>query len=404
MDRLGTAFRHFRLVEGVRAAGLTDGQLLEGYVARGEEGAFEALVRRHGPMVLGVCRRILHHAHDAEDAFQATSLVLARKAASIVPRDAVGNWLYGVACRTAMKARGAAVRRRLRESQAPPQTPGERDDPALQELLALLDEELRRLPDKYRTPVVLCALEGKTRKEAAQLLGWPEGTVSSRLAVARARLAARMSRRLGAALPGGALALVLAPGAASAGVPPPLVGVTVKAATAVAAGKAAVAGVVSGQVAALTEGVLHAMMLSKLKVAAGVLMGLAVLAAGAGWLAEGLSAAGGQDRKDPSKVVRSRDNKVPQNKDLKDDRPRSGQADDEDRDELLDLERKLAQVKDEAEKLTRQHAILQIELAVRKLKKSQNAKEDEAALNKISEAVRSFQSKILKIERYEKKS
>ena len=102
----------------MRAAGLTDGQLLESYVARGEEAAFEALVRRHGPMVLGVCRRILNHGHDAEDAFQATFLVLVRKAASIVPREVVGNWLYGVACRTAMKARAMAAKRRMRERQA----------------------------------------------------------------------------------------------------------------------------------------------------------------------------------------------------------------------------------------------------------------------------------------------
>src|SRR5262249_2233965 len=148
---------------------VTDGQLLERFLARREESAFTALVQRHGPMVLGVCRRLLHNEHDAEDAFQATFLVLVRKAASIVPREMVGNWLYGVAYRTAQEAKAEAARRRAREQQVkdmPPRQAAATE--RLDELRALLDQELSRLPDKYRVPVVLCDLEGRTRKEAAR--------------------------------------------------------------------------------------------------------------------------------------------------------------------------------------------------------------------------------------------
>src|SRR5262249_49915225 len=155
---------------------------------------FAALLRRHGPMVWGVCRRLLPCTHDAEDAFQATFLVLVRKADSVVPRGRVGNWLYGVAYRTALEARSAASRRRARELQTarPAHVTNEQPDP---DLWALLDEELRRLPDNFRAAVVLCDLEGRTRKEAAQQLGWSEGTLSGRLARARELLAKRLTRR-----------------------------------------------------------------------------------------------------------------------------------------------------------------------------------------------------------------
>src|SRR5262249_26019760 len=159
---------------------------------------------RHGPMVLGVCRRVLDHAHDAEDAFQATFLVLARKAASIVARDTVGNWLYGVAYRTAHKARVAAARRRLKERQM--SRPEALDEDVWRELRPVLDQELNRLPEKYREPVILCDLEGQTRKEAARRLGWPEGTLSGRLSRARVLLAKRLARH-GLTLSGGAMAV-----------------------------------------------------------------------------------------------------------------------------------------------------------------------------------------------------
>jgi RNA polymerase sigma factor (sigma-70 family) len=255
---------------------MTDRLLLERFLTAGEEAAFEALVRRHGPMVLGVCRRVLDHLQDAEDAFQATFLVLVRKARSIVKRDTVGNWLYGVAYRTAHKARTAAARRRRKETQMsrPEALPTE----TWNEVRPVLDEELSRLPDKYRGPIVLCDLEGSTRKEAAQRLGCPEGTVSGRLARGRELLAKRLARR-GLALSGGALAAVLGSDAATACVPAPLVGQTVRAAASVASGNAA-AGAVSTTVAALTEGVLQAMFLSKVKTASAVVLALALLGAG----------------------------------------------------------------------------------------------------------------------------
>ncbi|HVS38874.1 MAG TPA: sigma-70 family RNA polymerase sigma factor [Gemmataceae bacterium] len=242
-------------------AALTDGELLTRYLARRDATAFEALVRRHGPMILGVCRRILRSEADAEDAFQAVFLVLIRKAASIRPRERTANWLYGVACRTAQKARAAAVKRRLKERRAGemhrPQTPDDR----WAELLPLLDRELHRLPDRYRIPIILCELEGKTHKEAAHQLGWPVGTVSGRLSRGRAELARRLKRR-------GAAPQDLAP----AVVPPALTASTVKAATAGAASAAAIA---------LAEGTVRLMLAMKLKAATAVVLMVALAGAGA---------------------------------------------------------------------------------------------------------------------------
>ncbi len=262
-----------RVVGQLRRAALgDDGALLERFVVRRDPAAFEALLRRHGPMVLGVCRRVLGNAADAEDAFQATFLVLVRKAASVVPRDRVGNWLYGVACRTAMKARAMNGKRRAREHQAGRRTPAapEAAD-AWPDLQAVLDEELERLPEKYRAPVVLCDLEGKTHREAARLLGWPDGTLSTRLTAARRLLAGRLTRR-GLALSAGAVAALVAQNAA-AGVPSALAQTTLHAATG--------GGGVSAQVVALTEGVLKAMLIAKLKTVTAVVLGLVLLGAGA---------------------------------------------------------------------------------------------------------------------------
>jgi RNA polymerase sigma factor (sigma-70 family) len=259
-------------------AGRTDGQLLEDYVSRREEAALADLVRRHGPMVWGVCRRVLHSYHDAEDAFQATFLVLVRRAASILPREMVANWLYGVAHQTALKARATAGRRKGRERQVTEMPEPAVAEPALwRDLQLLLDEELSRLPDKYRSVVVLCDLEGKTRKEAARQLGVPEGTVAGRLARARVRLAMRLTSR-GLVLSGGALAMVLSQNVASAVVPTSVVRFTIRAASLVAAGQAA--GVISVEVAALLEGVLKTMSLNKLKIAMTVLLALLFLTLG----------------------------------------------------------------------------------------------------------------------------
>jgi RNA polymerase sigma factor (sigma-70 family) len=277
---LGGVLRHLRRAALIRdGAGLTDGELLERFIATRDEAAFEALAWRHGPMVLGVCRRVLGNEADAEDAFQATFLILVQKAASVVPRAMVGNWLYGVAHNTARKAKAMNTRRRVKEKQA-----GERPSPraaaqAARPVQELLDEELSRLPDKFRVPVVLCDLEGKPIKEAARQLGWPQGTVASRLSRGRGLLAKRLACH-GLVFSAGALAMLLSEVVATAGVPAALWETTMGAAASVAAGGAA-AGVVSPRVAALIEGVKRTMTLRKLNVTAGLALLAAVgLAAG----------------------------------------------------------------------------------------------------------------------------
>jgi RNA polymerase sigma factor (sigma-70 family) len=269
--------------------------LLHRFLADADEAAFEALVRRHGPMVLGVCRRVLKHPHDAEDAFQATFLVLVRKAVSIRKRDTVGGWLYGVACKTALKARAADLRRQAKERQAGEMRGRQKaEEDAWADLQPLLDQELGHLPDKYRLPVVLCDLEGKTRKEAARELGWVEGTLSGRLARARQMLAQRLARRR-VVLSGGLLATMLSQHAASACVPAALLAATVQAAGGMVAGQALAAGLISAKVAALTKGVLNTMFLTRLKIATAMLLAAALLVGTTGTLtvpAEGARAAG----------------------------------------------------------------------------------------------------------------
>jgi len=207
-------------------AGLTDGQLLGDFIERQDEAAFAALVKRHGPMVWGVCRRLLNH-EDAEDAFQAAFLVLVRKAASIMPREMVANWLYGVAHQTALHSRRTAARRTAREKQMvkmPEAATTEQD--LWNDLQPLLDQELSRLPDKYRVVIVLCDLEGKTRKEAAEQLGCPEGTVAGWLARGREMLAKRLAKR-GVVLSSGTLVAMLSHNAVSACVPPAVMAATI---------------------------------------------------------------------------------------------------------------------------------------------------------------------------------
>jgi RNA polymerase sigma factor (sigma-70 family) len=223
-------------------------------------------------MVWAVCRRILAH-HDAEDAFQATFLVLVRKAASIRPREMVGNWLYGVARQTALKARSMAQKRRTREKQMQ-----HLPEPSIQgqtscDLHALIDQELNRLPDRYRAVIILCDLEGKTRKEAAWQLGLPEGTVASRLARARSVLAKRLIRH---GLTGDAARS--APQQHSpAWVPPAVLSSTIRVVTSVAATNAAPMGAIPPTVAALTDGVVRSMLIHRLKKAALVLLLLSLV-------------------------------------------------------------------------------------------------------------------------------
>jgi RNA polymerase sigma factor (sigma-70 family) len=254
---------------------LPDGRLLALFVAERDESAFEALVRRHGPMVLGVCRRLVRHTQDAEDCFQAAFLVLAQRAGS-VRGGSLASWLYGVAYRVCLRCRRSNSRRRAREGQVDQMPQPEAPPPEPQDWRPLLDQELNALPEKYRAAVVLCDLEGKARKEAARLLRLSEGTLSSRLARARALLAWRLSRR-GVALSGGALAAALAGGAATAAVPAQLVVSTAKVAALVAAGQSAA---VRSQAALLMHEVQRGMLMAKLKVCAALAAVAVVLGAG----------------------------------------------------------------------------------------------------------------------------
>jgi RNA polymerase sigma factor (sigma-70 family) len=282
-SQLTEIIRHVRrAVLSSDGAGVTDGQLLESFISGREETALAALVRRHSPMVWGVCRRLLFNHQDAEDAFQATFLVLVRRAASVMPRDMVANWLYGVAYQTALKARGSVARRTRRERQVNVMPQVEAAALKQNSWSERLDQELSSLPDKHRAVIVLCDLEEKTRREAARELGVAEGTVASRLARARALLTKRLARH-GVLLPSGALAVALSHTVASASVPTSAVSSAVKVATLSAAGKAT-PGLISAKVAALTEGVLKLMLVVKLKVPMAVVVTVALVAAGAGSL------------------------------------------------------------------------------------------------------------------------
>jgi RNA polymerase sigma factor (sigma-70 family) len=266
--------------------GLTDGELLEAYVTRRQEAAFEALVRRHGAMVLAACRRVLRNEADAEDAFQATFLILVRGAASIKSPGMVGNWLYGVAHKTALKAVAMNRRRRTKEREAVMPPRHQDDSEKGKEALVLLDTELNGLADRYRAPLVLCDLEGRTIREAACHLGWPQGTVATRLRRGRELLAKRLLAR-GLVLSGGALVLsggVTAPVSVAAGlesVPPALVRSTVKAAASLtAAGYHVTTAIVPANVAALMKGVTGTMLLTRAKVTSAVLLAAGLLVGG----------------------------------------------------------------------------------------------------------------------------
>jgi serpin B len=269
-----------------------DGPLLTRFVHGGDQTAFAALVRRHGPMVLGVARRLLADAHAADDVFQATFLLLARKGPGLHAGSLAG-WLHAAALRLALKARARTAVRLRHEYGAAQHAKGETvaetgepiggDDPAAaavrREAVAVLDEEMGRLPEKYRAPLVLCYLEGLTNEEAAARLSWPVGSVKGRLSRARDLLADRLSRR-GLALAVPMLAGLLAETAAAAVVPLPLLDVTVQAAAAFAAGQSLPAAGVSTGAVQLVQGTLRAMTLHKLKLTA-ALMSVVFLAAGA---------------------------------------------------------------------------------------------------------------------------
>ncbi len=232
---------------------LSDRELLRRFDTQQDQMAFAALMQRHGPMVLRVCWGVLHHLQDAEDAFQATFLILARRAASVRWQESVANWLHGVAYHVALKARAAASRRQTHQRPSQQKSPADpQAEITLREAQALLDAELNRLPDQYRVPLVLCYLAGKTQDEAARQLGWSKSTFRRMLDRGRELLQTRLARR-GVALSAALSAALLAPRA----VPAALIGTTLAAALAVTAGKA-VTGIVSAAVVGLVEGGLRA--------------------------------------------------------------------------------------------------------------------------------------------------
>jgi RNA polymerase sigma factor (sigma-70 family) len=279
--QLTLVLQHLRkLLRREGAGGVADSELLSRFLRQRDEAAFEVLVWRHGPMVLAVAQRLLHHSHDAEDVLQATFLTLVRKAGSIGKRESLGSWLYKVAYRIALRvrARTARIAARTVPMMDVSTAASAHEEVAGRELRPLLDAAIGRLPEKYRLPIVLCHLQGKTQREVAAQLGCSLGTVSTRLIRARELLRRQLARQ-GVVPSAGLLAAVLGSGAA---VSAPLVASTVQAASLFATGQAGVAGVVSANVAGLVEGVSQAMLLTKLKIATVFLVTVGVLAAGAG--------------------------------------------------------------------------------------------------------------------------
>ncbi|MBN9519403.1 sigma-70 family RNA polymerase sigma factor [bacterium] len=254
-----------RILDLARDAGHADGELLDRYRHARDDDAFGALVRRHGPMVFGVCRRVLRDPHAAADAFQVTFLVLAKRAGAVRPPGVLGAWLYGVAVRTALKARGREVRRRDVERDYASR-PRHEAPAADTDLLRQIDAQLAELPEKYRLPLVLCGVEGLGKAEAAERLGLPEGTVSSRLARARDLLRGRLERR-GVVVPA-ALLLALTPDRLRAAVPADLSSAVVE--TAVGAVP------VSAPVLELTREVLAAMSAPVWKIPAAAVAAFAI--------------------------------------------------------------------------------------------------------------------------------
>jgi RNA polymerase sigma factor (sigma-70 family) len=266
-----------RLVEP-RAGGLDDAELLQRFAANRDEAAFEVLLWRYGPLVLGVCRRMLHREQDVEDAFQATFLTLIRKAGSIARREALGSWLHQVAYRIGLRARTHAERCGIPDQPRVEIAVARTEREANGEWREVLDREVQRLPRRYRGPFILCYLEGKTQAEAARMLACPPGTVASRLAWARDRLRVRLMAR-GLTLTA-ALAGLIVPAETEAASLTVLIGTALRMARISTAGTLAGPGAIPGHVADWSKGVVRAMFLSKVQIMATLI--LAALFAGAG--------------------------------------------------------------------------------------------------------------------------
>jgi C-terminal peptidase prc len=271
--QLRSVVRYLRDLAGALPSEPTDRHLLERFSAAGDEDAFAALVRRHGPLVWGVCQRVLGHRHDAEDVFQATFFVLARKAASVQWRDSVGSWLHEVAYRLSHETRVKAARRRCHELQAAALAgpAPERDH----EVYALLDEELHRLPTKFRAPLLLCYLQGRTSDQAAEELGWSLRTLQRRLAQGRELLRSRLTRR-GVTLSAVLLLAILTQGGAAAALPSALIAATTNAAVQFAAGVAG--GAAKGTL--LAQGFLKGLTMTRWKLATALALVLAATTGG----------------------------------------------------------------------------------------------------------------------------
>ena len=290
-----------RLTRGMAAETLTDRpdhEIIQGFLARADEALFEVLVRRHGPMVYRVCWRVLHHCQNTEDAFQATFLVLAQKLRSVRKRDSLASWLHGVAHRVALKVKEQTARRSRHERGAAVTEAVPPDDITWKEFHTALDAELTRLPENLRLPLILCYLEGRTQEEAASQLGWSKSTLLRRLEEARTALGRRLTRR-GVVWPAALSAVLFSDCVILAALPSELIGSTVEAAAAVAAGKTAAVTVVSAKVVALTKGVLKTMFLTKYRMAAAMLAAATLACISAGILAHIAPAPG------PAKEIRS---------------------------------------------------------------------------------------------------
>jgi RNA polymerase sigma factor (sigma-70 family) len=266
--RRSTLLAYLQHLGSIAEVESSDAYLLERFALGRDEAAFMALMRRHGQMVWGVCRRVLPQEQAAEDAFQATFLVLVRKARSVSKRAPVRSWLYGVALRVALRARQREGLRRRREQSLMLRRTG--DPPAeagWDEVRSLLDEEIQGLPEKYRLPIILCYLEGRTNDEAARQLNCPRGTVAVRLARARERLRSRLIRR-GLTLSAMAFTAMLSESASTTAAPRTLISQTAN---------AALTGAASVSITTLTDGAIHAMFVTKLKMALAVALALAVI-------------------------------------------------------------------------------------------------------------------------------
>jgi len=267
-----------------RADDQADSTLLRRFLDRNDEAAFGILVNRHGAVVMRVCRQVLGNQEDAEDAFQATFLVLARKAATVRQGEALAAWLYRVAYHIAVQARSRSAKRQVHEKEVAAMRKEETVNLSdWDDVWPVLHEEVNQLPAKLRTPVVLCYLNGKTNEEAADQLNWPVGTVKTRLSQGRDVLRDRLSRR-GVVIPFGLLgAALLAETQATAALPASLVAATVRAAALASAGQAAAVAGVSAQVATLADQAVATLFVGKLKtLAASVALSLGVAAGGVG--------------------------------------------------------------------------------------------------------------------------